>query len=78
MLNRGTFYAAEGAVVNMSQISLADEYPEHDAESSAAAALAKRTGTLMVRPPGRHHPADDVPGEPFPPGGCACPRAWSH
>jgi hypothetical protein len=47
--------------------SLRDEHPEHHPEPSAAAALAQRAGARVVRPAGRHHPADNVPGELFPP-----------
>ena len=54
------------ALVNMSQMTVsADEHPEHHPEPSAAAALAQRAGARVVRPAGRHHPADDVPGELF-------------
>ncbi len=67
------------ALVNMSQMTVSQMSIQNTTPSrSAAAALAQRAGARVVRPAGRHHPADDVPGELFPPRRSDRPRPRPH
>ena len=56
------------ALVNMSQMTVSQMSIQNTTPSpSAAAALAQRAGARVVRPAGRHHPADGLPGGLLPP-----------